>query len=223
MNTSKTIIASIVAAGAVALTPIASADNYRDDYRNGWSSGGDHTSWATVTHVEPVTETVEVNQPREECRIERVSHQVPVDTGYRRTHGHRQQGNHRSYTPEILGAVIGGAIGRKAGRGRGQDVATVAGAVLGGSIGRDISRRNRHGSDRYAETRYETRYEDVRRCETVDNFHTEERVVGYRVQYEYDGRSYWTRTQTDPGNRIKVRVSVAPVAWSGNGEQLSVR
>jgi len=222
VNTFKTFIASITTAGAVALAPIASADQYRDSYNDSWSSGGDHTSWARVTHVEPLTETVEVNQPREECRTERVSRQVPVDRGY----GHREHQQHRSarsYTPEILGAVIGGAIGRKAGRGRGQDVATVAGAVLGGSIGRDISRRNRHGSDRYAETRYETRYEDVRHCETVDNFHTEERVVGYRVQYEYDGRTYWTRTQADPGNRIKVRVSVAPVAWSGSDERLSVR
>jgi hypothetical protein len=34
--------------------------------------------------------------------------------------------------------------------------------------------------------------------------------VGYRVQYRYNGRLYWTQTDHDPGDTIEVRVSVAP-------------
>jgi len=171
-----------------------------------------HYDYAPVTDVQPIMESVEVSQPRRECRVERVAHKVPVNDGY----NSRGYQTHRSYTPEIVGAVLGGAVGRKVGRGRGQDVATVLGAVLGGSIGRDVNKRNgqRHGGHA---TRYETRYEDVETCRTVDNYHTEERVVGYKVQYRYDGKQYWTQTDRDPGSQIKVRVSVQPVGDSYRG------
>ena len=77
---------------------------------------------ADVISAYPVYRTVRVNTPREQCWQEAVS--VPSQT-------------HTSYTPEILGGIIGAGVGRLFGSGRGQDVATVAGAVLGGSIGRD--------------------------------------------------------------------------------------
>jgi uncharacterized protein YcfJ len=38
-----------------------------------------------------------------------------------------------------------------------------------------------------------------------------EQVVGYDVTYEYNGRTYSTRTDAHPGDRIQVAVSVAPV------------
>jgi len=37
------------------------------------------------------------------------------------------------------------------------------------------------------------------------------------VQYRYDGKQYWTQTDRDPGDRIKVRVSVQPVVDSYRG------
>ncbi len=36
------------------------------------------------------------------------------------------------------------------------------------------------------------------------------RVSGYNVTYEYGGRTYSTRTNYNPGNRIRVRVNVDP-------------
>ncbi len=204
--THRIVTAALVALGAGAFAAPAAAAGY-----NSSSYDTDtHYDYAPVTDVQPIMETVKVNQPRRECRIERVAHRVPVNTGHYKG-GH---GTHRSYTPEIVGAVIGGAVGRKVGRGRGQDVATVLGAVLGGSIGRDVNHRNRQGHRRGHATRYETRYEDVETCNTVDNYHTEDRVVGYKVQYRYDGKQYWTQTQRDPGDRIKVRVSVEPIVDS---------
>ena len=43
----------------------------------------------------------------------------------------------------------------------------------------------------------------------VDNW--ESRIVGYRVTYEYHGHLYTTVLPYDPGPRMPVQVSVAPV------------
>lgn len=40
------------------------------------------------------------------------------------------------------------------------------------------------------------------------------RLVGYDVDYMYKGSKYRSRLPYDPGNRIKLRVSVAPYATS---------
>ena len=40
------------------------------------------------------------------------------------------------------------------------------------------------------------------------------RVVGYQVDYMYKGSKYRSRLPYDPGNKIKLRVSVAPYALS---------
>lgn len=54
----------------------------------------------------------------------------------------------RSYTPEITGAIVGGAIGNQFGSGSGRDIATVAGAALGGSLGHDYKNRYHGGNYR---------------------------------------------------------------------------
>jgi uncharacterized protein YcfJ len=48
----------------------------------------------------------------------------------------------------------------------------------------------------------------VRQCRTVDHWYT--RTNGYAVTYEYRGHRYTTIVPYDPGDRLKVRVSVAP-------------
>jgi len=178
--------AALAALGTLTFASGAAAAGYHSSSSHETDT---HYDYAPVTDVQPIMESVEVSQPRRECRVERVAHKVPVNSG----HSGRSHRTHRSYTPEIVGAVIGGAVGRKVGRGRGQDVATVLGAVLGGSIGRDVNKRGSYRHNGGHATRYETRYEDVETCRTVDNYHTEERVVGYKVQYRYDGKQYWTQ------------------------------
>ena len=143
---------------------------------------------ARVLSANPVYRTVRINDPVQECWDEQVH--VPVHNGY------------RSHTPKIVGALIGAAVGNKFGSGRGRHVATAAGAVLGGSIGRDVQASNhRHG----------TRVEYQERCEVVDQYRTEERIEGYDVTYRYGGQTYSTFTQRDPGETIRVSVSVVPV------------
>ena len=47
-------------------------------------------------------------------------------------------------------------------------------------------------------------------CREVIEYTEEERVVGYDVAYRYNGRTYETRTDYDPGPSLRVRVDVAP-------------
>jgi uncharacterized protein YcfJ len=74
--------------------------------------------------------------------------------------------------------------------------------VLGGSIGRDVAHgHRRHYGHPVSETV----------CRTEHDYHVEERIDGYRVEYRYQGRTYVTRMGHDPGERIRVRVDVSPV------------
>jgi uncharacterized protein YcfJ len=101
-------------------------------------------------------------------------------------------------------SIIGGAIGNAVGHNKSnQRVGAVLGAVLGHSIGRDIVRNRDRGGY--------TDYQTVQRCETVYQEHEEERLIGYDVTYLYNGAEYAIRTETDPGEQIRLRVNVQPV------------
>lgn len=45
------------------------------------------------------------------------------------------------------------------------------------------------------------------RCRTETTYRDTDRVLGYEVTYRYGGREYPTRTDHDPGNRMRVRVN----------------
>jgi uncharacterized protein YcfJ len=51
----------------------------------------------------------------------------------------------------------------------------------------------------------------VRQCRNVDAY--ESRTNGYDVTYEYRGQSYTTLMNRDPGNRVRLRVSVQPIDY----------
>lgn len=146
---------------------------------------------APVISANPVYQVVEVSTPQEQCWEQ----EIAVE---------RHASHKRSGTPVLVSTILGGAIGNAVGHNKSNKrVGTVIGAVLGHSIGRDIMRQN----DRPEYREYET----VQRCETVYQQHEEERLVGYNVTYLYDGQEYSVRTDTDPGDAIRVRVSVQPV------------
>lgn len=94
----------------------------------------------------------------------------------------------------VIGAIIGGALGNQVGKGDGRKAATVAGAVAGGAIGHEV-----------AEHRAGTSYE----CPSGYVQETR-RVLGYDVEYTYKGEHYMSRLPYDPGNHLRVRVSVTP-------------
>ncbi len=146
--------------------------------------------YARVVEVEPITKQIRVSNPRQECWEEQVAH--------------REFRGHRSATPTLLGSVIGGAIGNELGHHKdAKRAGVVVGALLGGSIGRDIGRRVNRPADTY--------YTSQEVCKTYQDYHDEERIVGYQVFYRYKGETYSTETRQHPGDRIKVKISVTPV------------
>ncbi len=145
---------------------------------------GSFNDYGRVISSTPIYETVEVTYPEEQCWDARVVH---------RRHGQSPAGT-------IAGGIIGGVIGNQFGRGSGKAAMTVAGTLLGAAIAHDAT-RDRHVGQRVS-------YE--RRCEVVDRYGTEERLVGYRVEYRYKGETFVTRTDEEPGRRIPVIVSVKP-------------
>jgi len=150
----------------------------------GNESGNVKVAWADVLRVDPIYDRVRTSRPREVCD------EVPVER--RVDDGNRAAGT-------VIGAIVGGVLGSTVGKGDGRRAATVAGAVVGGAVGNSAAR----GGDRYVE--------DIERhCRIVDDGIEEERVVAYDVQYRYRGDVYMSRLNYDPGDRLRVRVSIEP-------------
>ena len=123
----------------------------------------------------------QVNFPRQECRTEYV-----------------QVAPQRSAGGSIIGGIAGALLGNQVGGGSGRVAATAAGAI-GGAIVGDRVDNNGAGMQEQA----------VRQCRTVD--HWESRNNGYEVTYDYRGRNYTSVMGQDPGQRVRLRVSVEPM------------
>ncbi len=145
-------------------------------------------SYADVLRVDPVYETVRFREPVEDC------YDQPVVI---RERGHQGSGG------AIAGAIIGGVLGNQVGKGDGRKAATVAGAIIGGAVGNDADKRRGTGPDREYET-------TERRCRTVEIDREERRIAGYDVEYRLKGDVFFSRLAYDPGNKLRVRVSVSP-------------
>lgn len=139
---------------------------------------------ARVVRVTPLVE--QVNRPRQECRTEYV--QAP-------------QQQQRSAGGAIIGGIAGALLGNQVGGGSGRSVATAAGAIGGALVG---DRVDNNGNQMGA-----MQEQAVRQCRTVD--HWESRNNGYEVTYDYRGRNYTSIMAQDPGERIRLRVSVEPL------------
>ncbi len=181
-KTLSTISVAIIASLA---TSVATADNYYNQHS--------FTDTARVTHVQPIYKTVRVSTPERECW------DAP-----RHHNKHYRQSHNESYTPTIAGGLVGGVIGNQFGGGSGKTALTIAGALLGGSIGNDY--RNQPKQYRQHDKHR------AERCQVTNRYHEEERIDGYRVTYKYQGKTYTTRMENDPGRRIPVEVSVQPSA-----------
>jgi len=112
------------------------------------------------------------------------------DGGYQRVQNDTTGGT-------IVGAIVGGALGNTVGKGDGRTAATVVGAVAGGAIGHNIAKNSDSGY-----------YQGG--CRMVNVERDDRRPAGFDVEYNYKGDVYVARMPYDPGNRIRVRVSVVP-------------
>ena len=141
-----------------------------------------HYGWADVLRVDPVYD--EQGQPaasHEECYDE----QVPV------------QGSDNRTGATVLGAIVGGVVGSTIGKGSGRAAATAAGATAGAVVGNNAGQPA-------------SGYTVERHCRQVAGLGAERHVAAYDVEYRYRGELYNARMTYDPGDRIRVRISVTP-------------
>lgn len=99
--------------------------------------------------------------------------------------GHCRPDLRRSGIGTATGAVLGGLIGSQIGDGNGQVVGAVAGAIGGAVLGNMVDQRHGYPGST---------------CHT----HHENRVHGYNVVYEVEGRRYQTHTTHAPGPWLQV-------------------
>lgn len=178
-------------AGGLLLGTLAVAGDYRD-YRD---SREPEYDYAEVVGVDPMTRQVRVVVPHRECYSE--TRYVPVN---------RAGSAHQAAAPMILGGLIGAVIGNQIGNRDTHHAGAVAGGLIGAAIGHDAAGRQAASRGGYGPE--EVRPVESERCEVRNEERIEERVDGYRVTYRYNGRTYTTRMSHDPGQRIRVRVSV---------------
>ncbi len=98
----------------------------------------------------------------------------------------------------LAGAVVGGLAGNSVGGGGGQVIATMLGFLAGSVVGNQIEASR--GPQLF----------DVEHC-SVQNF-TENRTVGWDVEYEYAGRQYAARLPNDPGATVPLDITPAGAA-----------
>jgi uncharacterized protein YcfJ len=141
---------------------------------------------AEVIQAEPLYQAVQVARPVNECWTQRVA-----------------QGNpgRRVYAGPVVGGILGGLLGNQLIRGHGRIPMTVAGTLIGAAIGQEVG----------AASRRPPAMASVRRCRTVNRYEPRQQLVGYRVDYRYEGQTFTTRTRGNPGRFIRVRVDVDPV------------
>lgn len=168
---------------AIAAGGARAQDARYPDNGNGNGDGNTHYGWADVLRVDPIYGVSRDDTPREECYDEPVVR--------------RQGGNTTAGT--VLGAVIGGVLGNTIGKGDGRKAATVAGVVAGGAVGNGVARRGDRDED-----------DTETRCHEVRSVSQQRRVMGYDVEYRFHGDVYVDRLNYDPGERLRVRVNVAP-------------
>ena len=198
---------------SLALAAAASGTVHAQSYpRYGSTSSSDY---ARVVRVDPVFDRYETSAPQQRCyeRPTYVGGDGYQNGGYS---GDGYYGNGSSYpsggtqagrtVSTIVGTIVGAAVGSQVGGGSARYATSAIGSVVGGMAGRQIydqSQRERVGSVRVCDPVYEG-----------DGYYSsrngQREASAYDVTYEYAGRAYTTRTNYDPGDRIRVRVDVTP-------------
>jgi uncharacterized protein YcfJ len=149
--------------------------------------------YATVLAADPIVKTFVVSTPREECWQE----QVVYD---------QADNKDNNAVGTVMGGVLGGALGNAVGHKKSNKrVGAVVGAVLGATLGNAIARSN----DKPDAGR---RYASEERCRVYQDSHSEERVLGYEVRYRYQEQTFSTVMDKDPGEAIRVRLSISPLS-----------
>jgi len=156
---------------------------------------GAHYGWADVLRVDPVYDdsapAADTGGTQQGCYEQQVPVQNGSDNGGRRT------------LATVFGAIVGGILGHQVGKGDGRTAATAAGAVAGGVVGNNLAATGAPAA--------QPQYKVERICPHGDGTAAPpRRIVAYDVEYRYRGEIYTARVNYDPGDRIRVRISVTP-------------
>ena len=146
-----------------------------------------HYGWADVLRVDPIYDDAgpaPTAPPHEECYEEQVNAAPEPDTRTGST---------------VLGAIVGGVIGHSFGKGNGRTATTAAGAAAGAVVGNNIARDGERGAPA-----------TERHCRIVESASSPRHILAYDVEYRYRGELYTSRMNYDPGDRLRVRISVTP-------------
>ncbi|MBC8210228.1 MAG: glycine zipper 2TM domain-containing protein [Gammaproteobacteria bacterium] len=178
----------LILAGLMTISMASFADKKPHHHKVGY----ENSAYARVLEVTPVYREVRVEQPVKKCW------QEPVAGSHRSSHHSSSAG------ATLAGGLIGGIIGHQFGSGRGNKLATAVGTIIGAQAGHDAGR----DFEPYYDESY-TRYQEV--CEVQKTNRYEEIEDGFKVKYHYNGKSYLTHMPYNPGERIKINVTVNPV------------
>jgi uncharacterized protein YcfJ len=130
--------------------------------------------FVAVLSTQPVMER---GREEEICEWVTVTHQAPVK-------------DEHQIAGTAAGAVIGGVIGNQIGGGNGKKVATAAGVIVGGVIGKNVQAKHQ-ASQTYETTEQQCRIE-----------RGEDRIAGYDVTYQLDGKSSVVFMSHKPGKEL---------------------
>jgi uncharacterized protein YcfJ len=155
-------------------------------------TAADARAFDAVANVVSVTPNREiVNEPYQSCSTEYHQSTTVVPP---------PPGQDHSVVGAIVGGVAGGLIGSQFGAGNGRVAMAAVGAGVGAIAG------DRVGSQSPAPT-YATTTTPVQQCRQTDHFDVR---TTYTVVYEYQGQRFSTKLPYDPGNQLRVNVSVTP-------------
>ena len=154
----------------------------------------DYVDTAKVISSTPIYERV--SEPKQECWNETVSSTSTVTKS--------APVEEHSIGGALLGGVIGGVVGSQIGQGNGSTIATGAGAIAGAIIGDRVA-SNKDAQQQTTTTQVPQTREE-RHCRQVDNFR--DVIRGYDVTYRYNGRDITARMSSQPGQTVRVGVSV---------------
>ena len=173
--------------------------------------------WADVLRVDPVYEpTPEVAPENDERTSQKPDCNDEPPPPPPPAHENEQSSNRAAGT--MIGALIGGVIGHAFGRGDGNKAATAAGVVAGGVAGNQIAAAQDQAASSQAQQQADAERDAVaaslRDCRDVRTIRPhsqpERRIVGYDVEYRYKGEIYMARLPFDPGDRMRVKITVVP-------------
>lgn len=188
---------------------------------NGAPSYSSQVDFARVVRVDPVFETY--SQPASAPRCYERPTYVQGGSDYYGGDGYNNSNNDGYYdqygserrsvgteggrtAATVVGGIVGAVLGSKVGGGSARYATSAIGSMVGGMAGRSIYEQSKRSQE-------PPRTGTVRVCDPVPNngyVNDQRSVTAYDVTYEYAGKTYRTRTDHNPGDRIRVRVDVRP-------------